>query len=178
MRRNILFGAAGALIILAASVAANASVITVTLPEFNGTSVVGPQTVGTFNYVIPSGAHITAVSWSSTFGNSSVASTAIQTDYVAGIAVASCPNSSSPCWNSSAPMPISFNFSSADFSLFSSGSVNEVADQTGCCTVRLGPAALTITTENSVPEPPSIALFGLGLFGLGIVSIQRQRRRA
>ena len=175
MRRNILFAAVSALTFLVASIAANASVITATLPEFNGTGLLGPQTVGTFNYVIPTGSHITAVSWSSTFGNSVVASTAIQTDYVAGIAVANCPNSSSFCYNNA--MPVSYNFSSADFSLFSSGSVNEVADQTGCCVVRLGSSTLTITTASSVPEPPSIALLGLGLFGVGIVSIQRRRRR-
>ena len=130
-----------------------AAVITVSLPEFDGTpyGVGDPYplpavTVGTFTYSLPAGESIVAATLSSTFGNSGSATTAGVDYYLDGLLVAQCVPYAA-CWNGPGPNPWTFTFLPSQFALLVDGSAVMTAVQTNEYVIRTGGSTLQITTE-------------------------------
>lgn len=194
--RFALLASVSSIAILGASPPARADqIITITLPgpvngpvggahTFNSIPyTTGNVAIGTFNYAIPAGETIDAVSWTGQWGTgnpngngscntaSNCPHTAIQTIEVAGIPVATCPSTSATCWKETTTSMASYTFTSNEFGAFAGGSAIALTDQTGPYVVRLGPETLTI----ELPEPTSLALFGTGLLGLGAIWRRQSR---
>lgn len=157
---------------LASAGMVQATTLTATLPEFSGDGTISAQTVGTFTFTIPTGEHVVAASIRGQFGNSVTNSTAVQTEYLDGVAVANCADSSAFCWTTG-PEAWSYTFSWAQFGIFADNAATLVANQTDCCVVRLGESTLTL--ETAVPEPASWALM---IAGFGMVGFAMRRRTA
>ena len=163
-----------ALALSVTTIASQAATYTSTLPEFNGDGSLGTVTVGTFLFSIPGTETITGATIDGQFGNSSVSSTAVQDVFADGIAVASCPTTSSFCWTTG-PEAWSFTFAPVDFGIFADGSVILTDNQTDCCVIRLGESTLTITTVGAIPEPETYAMMLAGLGLLGFVAGRRKQ---
>ncbi len=158
-----------------------ADVITVTWPEQNGPDagcvgiILGsctgvPVTLSSLmTFTIPAGQSIVSAVFSSTYGNSTVPNTAIETITVNGVQVGACTSSLNPCWNGLSPTPFSYTYTAADLLTLLSGTADLVATQTDCCIIREGVSTLVITTT---PEPGTLALFGSGI---GLLGLYRRR---
>jgi hypothetical protein len=151
---------------------AEAALITSTVPAYSGVfDDTGPfplpaVTVGTFNYTIPSGVHLTSATILGTFGNAAYPNSSGVDVYAGGILVGSCPTWPAhlvPCNTADTPTAWSFNFPSSDFPLLTSGSVSLTAVQTSGNVIRLGDSTLSLS---ATPEPSSVALMLPSLFGL------------
>jgi PEP-CTERM motif len=163
------------LALMGAAAPASASVIVVTLPEYNGTGNIGSEVAGIFNYVIPVGETILSALFTSTFGNSMVDSSSTGNVTVDGITVGVCLGDGNPCWNGPGA-PISYNFLASEFSALADGSATLVYNQTDCCVIRLGESTLTLNTGVAgVPEPASWALM---LAGFGLTGAAMRRRQS
>lgn len=146
---------------------------TYTLPQFNGDGTVAATTIGTFTFA--PGQTFTSALFVSSFGNSSVNSSAEGFLTLDGITVGTCP-STGPC-NSGPGLPISFSFSPSDFSIFADGSATLVYNQTGCCVIRLGESTLTLSAvTGAVPEPGTWAMMLVGFGAMG-VSLRRRTKQ-
>jgi hypothetical protein len=157
--------------------AAKAADITLTLPEFNGTShsvletyPLPPVTVGTFNYTIPAGDKIVSADINGTFGNSVVAGSAGVDLFLNGLLVGQNIKSG-PGFTMNEPW--SHTFTPAEFSALASGTATLTATQTSEFVIRLGVTTLDIHTV--VPEPSSLALLTTG--GLPLLAFRRRRKQ-
>ena len=166
--------AATALLLLAAaSTPAGAATRIYTAPPANGG---GPGTVVIAEWTVElaMGEFITGATFTSTFGNTVVPSSAIGTLSLAGITVASCDGPGYSCWEGPIT-PISYSFLANEFAALN-GSIALIYDQTDCCDIRLGEQRLEIATDfatTRVPEPAAWAMF---LTGFGLVGAAARRR--
>lgn len=170
--KKFIAACATAVALVAASTSANAAVIVVDLPEFDGNGDLGPAAIGTFNFVIPSGETIISALFESNFGNSTVNSSATGIVTLDGVTVGVCAGEGNPCWDGPGA-PISYSFLPGELAVLADGSANLVYDQTDCCVIRLGASRLTITTSGAVPEPAAWAMM---LAGFGLVGGAMRRR--
>ena len=143
----------------------------------------GPSTyptsldAGSQLFSVPDGQTITDATFTSTFGNSTVPSTAVMDVFINSVLVGSC-YVDTQCWSSiTTPTPFSYTFTSTDLSALTTGSVDLSINQTDCCVIRLGSSTLTIDTAPTTPtpEPASVALLGSGLAGLMVMRKRRAR---
>ena len=74
-----------------------------------------------------------------------------------------------------AHFPFSHIYSVGELASLTGGAAHLTVEQLECCTARLGPSTLTITTAPSgaVPEPSTLGLISFGLAGI----YWRSRRR-
>lgn len=169
MRKKIL---KLALFAAAASLPAVASAQTLTLPAFNGDGNLGAVTIGTFTF--DAGQTFTTAIFQGFFGNSEVSSSAEGYLTLDGITIGTCP-STGPC-QAGPGLPIHYEFSPSEFSIFADGSATLVYNQTGCCIIRLAESTLTLrAVEGSVPEPATWAMMLIGFGAIG--GSLRHRRR-
>jgi hypothetical protein len=135
----------------------------------------GPFVIGTFNYVIPTGQEIVSVNVSGAFGNSTVPGSSARTPiFVDDVFIVECAFDFPPPDNGCFAFPFSVNLAPSDFGVFADGSALARGDFISGGVVRIDDLVLTITSEATVPEPGTLAIFGLGLAGLGFM----RRRRA
>jgi hypothetical protein len=156
--------------------AAQAATYNFTAPEFNGDGNLGPALIETWNVVLGIGEKIKSAMFESTFGNSTVPNTAIGTVSVGGVTVASCSDTSEPCWFDGTPTPISYAFAPGEFASLL-GMIDLIYDQTDCCVIRLGESTLTIETA-AIPLPAAGLLFVPALGGLAAVALRRRKTQA
>lgn len=156
---------------------AEAATITQTLPEFDfdGESPFPntPQTIGTYSFSIPTGEQIVSAVISGTFGNSSFPNTAPVQVFLDGLNVATCSNSSEPCYFSQTPTAWSFTFNSSQFALLSDGIGVLTSIQTDQFVTRLGETTLTIETAPTTPIPTPALL--PGLIGMGVAALRKRK---
>jgi len=156
-----------------------------TLPEYSGdfhtsseTYPLPAVTIGTFSYTIPTGEIVSSAIISSTFGNSSINSTALANFFLAGVPVASCLSVADPCFSNDSfatPVPWSYTFSSAQLPALDSGAASFTAVQNSPFTVQSGRITLTLTFASaSVPEPGNLGLFGAALVGVFVFLCKRK----
>jgi hypothetical protein len=87
--------------------------------------------------------------------------------YVGGELAFTC-NDGDDCWGSSVETPWSFsNFTAADLAAISAGDTAFTVSQTDFGQVQTD--TTTLTLEVYVPEPASIALFGVSVLGFGLL---------
>jgi hypothetical protein len=171
-----------AVLLAGSALTLSASNVQVTLSEFSGAFITSgfpasSVAVGTFVYSLPVGEQIVSASFSSTFGNSVVPSSAGVNVYVGGILVGTCLEND-PCDTTLTTItPFNYAFQPSDFATLSSGSLDVTAIQTGGNYIRLGAETLNITTAalDGVPEPATFGLFGLGATALGLFEFRRRR---
>ena len=163
--------------------AAEAALVTVTLPEFSGPAALdGTYAVGSFAFSLPPDEQIIAAIISGTFGNSLSPSSSGVNVFLDGIQVASCvPNTA--CTQTPGPDSWSFAFDPSSLGIFSDGFAALSAIQTGGVHVRLGSLTLQLTTEplpSQVPEPTTLVLttLGAGLATWASLRTERRRRRS
>jgi hypothetical protein len=163
-----------------------ATTISAGLLEYSGplnTIPPGAQIVNTFTYVLPAGETIVAAIFSSTFGNSAEASSAVMKVSLDGVLVGECPNRAAPCWanDTDIPTPFAHTFTAAEFAVLTDGSALLSILQTDLLTARLGASLLTIETAPSdlaaTPEPASLTLMAIGLTGAVSAAWRRMRPR-
>lgn len=159
--QRLLLAAALAASTIATS--ANATTIVSTLPEYNGNGNIANTAIGAFNYVIPLGETIISATFASSFGNSTVSSSAEGQVTLDGVVAGTC-TSSGLC--SGSTVPFTYNFLPGQFSLLADGSASLFYNQTGCCVIRLGKSTLTIET-GAVPEPATWLMMILGFGAIG-----------
>jgi hypothetical protein len=155
---------------LALGLSANAAVITLTLPEFNG-PVLPPETlfpqpavpVGTFSFTIPAGETLVGALIDGGFGNSSAAGSAPVDLLLDGLLVGQCAPLTlctvlSELWD--------HTFAPGELALLADGSAVLTAVQQGQPVIHLGITTLTLNTvagPSAVPEPAGLLLLGSGL---------------
>lgn len=158
------------LLLLFAAIPVSASVITVTIPLYDG-PITGlndiypksPALVGTFNYVLPTGETIVTAAVTGTLGNYSngFINTTAPVDLFTGgtVKIASC--TATDLCDTTAPQPFTFNYSPSQFSTLLTGSLALTQIQNGPTQVHLGQSTLTITTAPiATPEPATFAITG------------------
>ena len=99
--------------------------------------------------------------------------TALEDIYLDGILVASCSNTTDPCWIAQSPTSWSYVFAPSDYSIFSDGQAVLSITQTGCCVIREGQTTLEVNAT-ATPEPASMVLIATGL--VGVFGIARRKR--
>ncbi len=176
MRRNLVTISLALVAVLLLPSLSKADTFTYNWDEVNGTYYdysytppypsidAGAPTTGTpLPFSVPAGQAITSASFSSTFGNTTVSSTTSLDVFVNGVNVGSCTDA---CWATQAPTPFNYNFTSAQFASLI-GPLDLSIDQTDWGYIRLGASTLTINTSPvATPEPGTLALLAIGLFGL------------
>ncbi len=160
---------------------AQATLITTTLPDFQGPLIFGgsfplPHSVGTFSYNLPSSEPLISATVSGIFGASPNFSTAPVDLFIDGLLVAQC-GLSDPCTGSGSAVPWIHTFSVGEFSLLLDGKATLTASQLTPIAVAFSSMTLTLETltqdpdppggGNPIPEPGTIVLLGSGLIGLG-----------
>jgi hypothetical protein len=173
-----------------ASSAKAGSIITVTLPEYNGAPdfdfnsadyPLAPVTIGDFSFAIPVGDSVSGGTISGTFGNADVNSTTAPSDYFVDngtIEVAACDDPvfvgggspGLPCDSSFTPTAWSYTFTAADLANLSAeiaaGSIDFTVDQNFAIAVQTGTTTLTL---DLAPEPATIFIFTGGLAGIALL---------
>ncbi|MFT5313272.1 MAG: hypothetical protein ACI8Z9_001762 [Paraglaciecola sp.] len=146
--------------------AANATLISATLPEVNG----GNGAIGDFLFAVPLGEEVTSATISGTWGNSQNSTSGPLTLLLDGILVAECV-SSSACTSSPGPDAWSYTFSMAELTTgFLNDGIGSLTQNATAGVTRIGSLLLSGETSTTgqvqVSAPATLALFGLGLAGI------------
>jgi PEP-CTERM motif len=167
---------AAAVLCLVSGFSAKADTITLSWGEQNGTGTL-PFTIdaGTLAFTVPTGQSIVGAVFSSTLGNSTIPNTAVMNVFVNGVLVGACLPGDPVCATSAVPTPFSYTYTTADLLSLATGLADLTITQTDCCVIRLGDSTLVITTApTAAPEPGSLALLGLGVFGLAALKLSKR----
>lgn len=161
----------------------SAGTLVSTLPSYDGPTntsgfAIDLGIVGTFSYSLPSGASITAATFSGTYGTAFVPSSTSGFDVViAGQTINACLPYAADCWVTGANFrPFSFDLNPSTFGALATGSVGLRVIQINEFNVRLGSPTLTIDYAEAVPEPASMALAATGIACL--CAAARRRRNS
>ena len=158
---------------LGVAAASHAGTFSATLGQFDGSGNNITETWGTLSFAIPLGETAVSATLFGAFGNNNASSTSVHDVFADGILVASCPTTTSTCWNSG-PNAWSHTFTGAELSIFNDGMVVMTTTQNDCCVVREGALSLRGITA-AVPEPETYAML---LAGLGVMGAVARRRKA
>jgi hypothetical protein len=129
-----------------------------------------PTVVGTFNIL----AGDTSLTISGFFGNSNLFpnSSGVQI-FLGSILVAECVEFTT-CYTSLTQTAWTDTLTGADLAALGTGPVDLTAVQTSQFTVRLGVTTLDQVTATATPEPSSLALLCLGVFGLAAFKLSKK----
>ena len=179
IRSIAIYSVAAILVLLVSGVSAKADTLTVTWGEVNGLVFQPPlpytQDAGSVPFSVPAGQSIVGAVFTSTFGNSVFPNTAEINVFVNGILVGSCSSFLDPCFEGASPTLFSYTFTSTDLLALGSGAADLSITQVSNNIIRLGPSTLTITTAPvGAPEPGSLALLGVGIFGLAALKLSKK----
>jgi hypothetical protein len=135
---------------------------------------------GTLSFTLPPNETITGAVFSSTFGNSTVYSTAAVDVYVNNLLVGSCPGAPDPCFTGTDGdvVPFSYAYTQADLATLASGAADLTITQNSPLFARLGDSTLLITTtpEPALAVPLLLILSAAVLIGRRRVAEARARR--
>lgn len=130
--------------------------------------------VGEFDFSIPVGEAVSAVTVSGNFGSNTLGSGSAPVNLsLNGVAVASCNLTCSGATDSN-DVAWSYSFTPAQLSALSSGHAVLSALQQGPSQIVLDPTSISVQTV-AVPEPESMALFLLGLLPVAAWTLRRDR---
>ncbi len=176
-----LLGVLLLLLVVAVPSKANAALIVVSLPDFDGPShgvgsafPIDLGNVGAFNFVVPAGEAIVSATFSGTYGTALVPNSTAGFDAViGGQTIVVCVPFAANCWQvGDALRPFSFGLNASTFPTLATGAVGLQLIMTSEDVVRLGTPTLTINTQ-AVPEPMSLLLFASAL---GATALRRRIR--
>jgi hypothetical protein len=138
------------------------------------------ETIGTFGFNVPAYYTLIGATVSGDWGNSFLTpNTAAGTYSVGGVTVFTC-NDGDACWGSETETPWSFTFTAQELdSLVASTSNHSQAEDVLFSVIQseagnVNTDTTTLTLLFAVPEPGSLALFGAGVLGLGLITRRKR----